>query len=227
VSGSECGLNGHTYTYENVLDPTCIVPGERKYTCSVCGDEYAETVPAVGHTHVFSILKEATCTTSGIGLYSCSSCGSEYTEEIPAMEHTPEVLEVVPSEYDENGALVSVGYTKYECTVCGTQYTVIDTVDIEEEGWFDWLGGLFKTLLSSIVNGLASGLEWLINKVIVTVTSWIIKAAEWVFSLFDGESLTTLFGWFSADNAVWNEAFEGETMFPTDATESTLEEVAA
>jgi len=227
VSGSECGLNGHTYTYENVLDPTCIVPGERKYTCSVCGDEYAETVPAVGHTHVFSILKEATCTTSGIGLYSCSSCGSEYTEEIPAMEHTPEVLEVVPSEYDENGALVSVGYTKYECTVCGTQYTVIDTVDIEEEGWFDWLGGLFKTLLSSIVNGLASGLEWLINKVIVTVTSWIIKAAEWVFSLFDGESLTTLFGWFSADNAVWNEAFEGEMMFPTDATESALEEVAA
>lgn len=220
VSGLPCALSGHSNTVEDIVPPTCTSGGQRKYTCSICGNEYIEDTPATEHPFTFSVITEATCTSPGLGVYTCATCGLQHTENIPALEHTPIVLEVVPSEYGEDGSLISVGYTKYECTECGAQYTVTDTVDIEEEGWFSWLGSLFKTLLSSIVNGLASGLEWLINKVIVTVTSWIIKAVEWVFGLFSGDHLTTLFGWFNDNNAFWNSEFAGETMFST-------EEVAA
>ena len=172
ASGSECGLNGHSYTYETVKDPTCIAAGERKYTCSVCGDEYAENVPAAGHTHVFSILKAATCTAAGIGLYSCSSCGSEYTESIPATNHTGVLLETVPSEFDENGVLISRGYSLFECSVCGTQYTVQDEISTDDGGWLSFISDLLKSFLKTIVTALGSGLSKLFSA-IADFFSWI------------------------------------------------------
>lgn len=172
MSGSECGLNGHSYTYETVKEPTCSTMGERRYTCSVCGDEYAENIPASGHTHVFSVLKEPTCTSAGIGVYSCSSCGSEYTETIPATDHTGQLLETVPSQFDENGVLISVGYSVYECSVCGTQYTVQDEIPVEDEGWFSFIGDLLKSFLKTIVTALAGGLSKLFSAV-ADLFSWI------------------------------------------------------
>lgn len=172
ASGSECGLNGHSYTYENVKDPTCTTMGERKYTCSVCGDQYAENVPASGHTHVFSILKEATCTAAGIGVYSCSTCGSEYTEPIPATNHTGVLLETVPSEFDENGVLISLGYSVYECSVCGTQYTVQDEISTDDGDWFSFMGDLLKSFLKTIVTALGAGLSKLFSA-IADFFAWI------------------------------------------------------
>lgn len=190
ASGSECGLNGHSYTYENIKEPTCTAMGERKYTCSICGDEYAENVPSSGHTHVFSILKEATCTAAGIGLYSCSSCGSEYTESIPPTDHVSTLLETVPSEFDENGVLIALGYSVYECSVCGTQYTVNDEIPVEDEGWFSFIGDLLKSFLKSILTTLAAGLSKLFSA--------ITDLFGWLFGFLTETALTGIRNFFDA-----------------------------
>lgn len=213
VSGSECSLNGHSYTYETIKQETCTSTGERKYTCSVCGDEYAETVPAAEHPFTYTVAKPATCLSTGMGIYTCPDCGLQSTETIPKSGHSSVVIEVVPSEYDENGALISAGYTLYECTECGSQYTESEDVGVENESWFSWLGSLFKTFLSSIVNGLAAGLEWVIEEVLVTTVGWIIKVVEWVFGLFNGEHLTTLFNWFSFEHEAWANEFSDPALF--------------
>lgn len=206
---SECALNGHTYTYETVREATCTTPGERKYTCSVCGNEYAEEIPVIGHAYEYSIYQEPTCLESGIGIYTCSMCGDQYTEPIEPKGHTPEMIEYVPTEYDENGTAVSVGYTLYRCTVCGTEYKVNDEIDIKDESWFSWLASLFKKLISAIVNGLASGLEYLVENVIVTVTDLLVQFTRWSFGLLDVDSLTDWFNWFSDDNEYFANDFGG------------------
>lgn len=190
ASGSECGLNGHSYTYENIKEPTCTAMGERKYTCSVCGDQYAENVPASGHTHVFSILKEATCTAAGIGLYSCSSCGSEYTESIPATNHTGQLIETVPSEFDENGVLISRGYSVYECSVCGTQYTVQDEISTDDGDWFSFMGDLLKSFLKTIVTALGAGLSKLFSA--------IADFFSWIFGFLSETVLSGIKNFFNA-----------------------------
>lgn len=190
ASGSDCGLNGHSYTYETVKEPTCTTMGERKYTCSVCGDEYAENVPASGHTHVFSILKEATCTAAGIGVYSCSTCGSEYTEPIPATNHTGVLLETVSSEFDENGVLISRGYSVYECSVCGTQYTVQDEISTDDGDWFSFMGDLLKSFLKTIVTALGAGLSKLFSA--------IADFFSWIFSFLSETVLSGIKNFFDA-----------------------------
>nr|WP_325299519.1 hypothetical protein [uncultured Dysosmobacter sp.] len=209
VAQSECALNGHTYTYETVKEATCTTPGERKYTCSVCGNEYVEEIPVIGHAYEYSIYQEPTCLESGIGIYTCSMCGDQYTEPIEPKGHTPEMIEYVPTEYDENGTAVSVGYTLYRCTVCGTEYKVNDEIDIKDESWFSWLASLFKKLISAIVNGLASGLEYLVENVIVTVTDLLVQFTRWSFGLLDVDSLTDWFNWFSDDNEYFANDFGG------------------
>ena len=209
VAQSECALNGHTYTYETVKEATCTTPGERKYTCSVCGNEYAEEIPVIGHAYEYSIYQEPTCLESGIGIYTCSMCGDQYTKPIEPKGHTPEMIEYVPTEYDENGTAVSVGYTLYRCTVCGTEYKVNDEIDIKDESWFSWLASLFKKLISAIVNGLASGLEYLVENVIVTVTDLLVQFTRWSFGLLDVDSLTDWFNWFSDDNEYFANDFGG------------------
>lgn len=76
---SYCALNGHTYNYEISSEATCTSVGIGLYTCSVCGDQYTETIPMKAHTYNYSILQEATEISSGIGLY----------EEAPDFIETP------------------------------------------------------------------------------------------------------------------------------------------
>lgn len=84
VSQSECALNGHVNTVETLSEPTCIKPGERKYTCSVCGNEEIETIPELGHIWKYSVLREPENGNVGLGIYECQTCGTNYTEEISA-----------------------------------------------------------------------------------------------------------------------------------------------
>ena len=87
LSGSACALDGHSYTYEEIKTPTCTSAGERKYTCSVCGDQYAEEVPMTAHAYTYSVLKEPTCIDGGINVYTCSTCGNQVTEAVEALGH--------------------------------------------------------------------------------------------------------------------------------------------
>lgn len=186
VAQSECALNGHTYTYENVVEPTCTSPGERKYTCSVCGNEYAEEIPKLDHAYTYTVQQEPDCTTPGIWLYTCSLCGDQYTEQVDALGHDWLASETTPTSYalPEDAACPDCGGTDfdftldqasetYSCTCsCGAEWTEQAVVTygqttytcsrcgetyVESE---DPESGLF----ASIGNFIANGIGWVVDK---------------------------------------------------------------
>ena len=68
-------------------EPTCTVPGQTTYTCSLCGHTYTESIPATGHT--WTVLQSVTTeydqegnlVKQGYTLYQCSICGEQYKDE--------------------------------------------------------------------------------------------------------------------------------------------------
>ena len=183
TSGDDSELCNHVYTSETVTAPTCLDQGVRRYTCELCGHIRDEYIPAAGHAW--------------------------------------EVTESFETEVDADGDVIVLGYKVYTCSVCGETYKEYDDIgqpdepsgggSDEDEGWLSWLGGLFRTLISSIVNGLASGLEYLVDKVIVTVTDLIIQTIQWVMDLLNIDHLTGFFSWFSDGNEVFQEEFGQDT----------------
>ena len=248
VSGSECSLYGHSYTYETAVEPTCTTVGERKYICSVCGDEYAEDIPILEHVYeveqttaptctkagenlytctlcgnqytevvlptehayTYSVAKPATCYMEGTAMYTCGTCGNQFTEPIPMTEHVSEIVETVPTEYDEDGGVISYGYTIYKCTLCGEEYTISDAPDVEDEGWFSWLGNQFKKLASALFGGFAEGIEYLTGTVIKSVTDLGLGLVEWLFGLLDVDILDSWYAWLDDDNEYFNTEFGTE-----------------
>lgn len=166
VAQSECALNGHTYTYETVREPTCTAPGERKYTCSVCGNEYAEDIPALGHDwnmtesveNSYAIPEGTVCPDCGgtdfqtsldksTGTYTCTcnACGKKWKVE----------------------ADITVGHSTYTCSRCGE--TRSETADSES--------GLF----ASIGNFIANGIGWVTDKL-----SDLISSISGINDIFSG-----------------------------------------
>lgn len=197
VSQSACNINGHTYTYEDVSDPTCTTPGERKYTCSICGNEYAEEIPATGgHAYEYSIYQAATCTADGTGLYTCSTCGDQYTEPITATGHIDQILESVPTVYDEEGIVVSLGYTVYECTVCGDQRRVNDEIAEESQGLISGITSAIvsfaKAAWSAIASGIGklfSGFADLLGGIFGFFTDTVVGGVKSFFSTLSDDSI--------------------------------------
>lgn len=65
----------HQYTAETEREPSCILAGLRKYTCS-CGDFYTEMIPAPGHVASdWDVAAEATATKMGTEQRTCVVCG--------------------------------------------------------------------------------------------------------------------------------------------------------
>lgn len=193
VAQSECALNGHTYTYETVQEPTCTSSGERKYTCSVCGNEYAEEIPKLDHAYTYTVQQEPDCTTPGIWLYTCSLCGDQYTEQVDALGHDWLATENTPTSYalPEDAACPDCGSTDfdftldqvsetYSCTCsCGAEWTEQAVVTygqttytcsrcgesyVESE---DPDSGLF----ASIGNFIANGIDWIVDKLVQLIDS--------------------------------------------------------
>lgn len=118
------------------------------------------------HTYTSSVTTAPTCTASGLETFTCSQCGNTYTQRIAAMGHTWTVKQTVQTEYDESGNLVTQGFTIYQCSVCGEEYK--DTSgsgppsapsqeeEVTKEGFFGWLWGILKSLITSVVGGIVN-----------------------------------------------------------------------
>ena len=82
---------GHSWDGGTVTTAaTCTTAGVKTYTCSRCGDDRTETIPATGHTAVTLPAVAATCTTGGKTEGSqCSVCGATLTAQtdIAALGH--------------------------------------------------------------------------------------------------------------------------------------------
>lgn len=67
---------------------TCTEAGSHKKTCSKCGNELVEAIPALGHSWGSGTIHEATCTEGGYTDYECSTCHEhKHEDESSALGH--------------------------------------------------------------------------------------------------------------------------------------------
>ena len=82
-----CAHGGAKWTETKA--PTCTTKGEKKATCSTCGQALKETIPTVAHTYgEWGVITPATETEVGLKEHSCTACGAKETAEIPLVETT-------------------------------------------------------------------------------------------------------------------------------------------
>lgn len=111
----------HDYTDKVTKEPTTESEGIRTYTCSLCGNEYTESIPKLPeethqHSYTESVTKEPTCKDTGIRTYTCS-CGDSYTETIAAPGHHYLGRET------KKPTTTAEGVMTYTCDHCGDTYT--------------------------------------------------------------------------------------------------------
>ena len=107
---------GHNYSSRISRRATCEEDGEKTFTCSICGNSYVESIPAIGHNYsIKGATVEATCTEAGYTVYYCSNCGNSKREAIPMLDHNY-ILTVVESTCS------AMGYTEHKCNICGDSY---------------------------------------------------------------------------------------------------------
>lgn len=106
----------HQYKLISQTSSTCTATGTKKYTCSICGKSYSETIPAKGHTVVTVAGKAATCTSAGLTDGSkCSVCGAviKAQQTIPAKGHSYGNWTVTKA-----ATCTSAGTESRTCSVC-------------------------------------------------------------------------------------------------------------
>ena len=110
--------NGHKWDEGRIVkEATCIITGEKIYTCNICEETKTENIPKINHTVVIDKEVSATCTKSGLteGKH-CSICGEvlKKQEVIKAIGHKSDngTITVQPTE-------AKAGVKTYKCTVCG------------------------------------------------------------------------------------------------------------
>ncbi len=84
-------VNACEHDYQGVVttEPTCTEPGERLFTCTICGDNYTETIPHREHDYQVTVTAP-TCVEAGYTTHQCQYCADKYVDEpVPATsEHT-------------------------------------------------------------------------------------------------------------------------------------------
>ena len=115
---AEPGCTTHTYgDWVITKSPTCIAEGSKKRTCTVCGVEKVETIPATGeHTYGdWVITKSPTCIAEGSKKRTCTVCGVKQVEKTP-IEHTyGDWVITKPATCTVSGSQTRT------CTVCGAK----------------------------------------------------------------------------------------------------------
>ena len=153
---------------------------------------------------------EATCILAGSVTYTCSKCGANKTESIAKLGHTWEVKTTVQTSYDEEGNIVTQGYTIYKCSVCGEEYKdtagtgppATESPDDSggDGGWFSELlkkiGEFFGTTIGGLLELVGTIISKVLDSLITLVTNTIARLKELVnlFGSFS-ESMGTLWSW--------------------------------
>ena len=122
--------HGHSWSTTITKQPTCTVNGEKKHTCSSCGNSYTETIAASGAHNYVSKVVNPTCTSQGYTNHTCSVCGSGYNDTYTnALGHSYIDIVVPPN-------CTVGGYTTHKCSVCSDSYndTYTNAIDHVYDG---------------------------------------------------------------------------------------------
>ena len=108
---------------EIITKATCTEEGEKKFTCSICGDEKTEKVSATGHQHTeIRNKKEATCKETGYsGDTWCKDCGKKILsgQTIAKTEnHSWDAGKVTTK-----ATCTEEGEKTFTCSICGDKKT--------------------------------------------------------------------------------------------------------
>ena len=108
---------------EIITEATCTEEGEKKFTCSICGDEKTEKVSATGHQHTeIRNKKEATCKEEGYsGDTWCKDCGKKILsgQAIAKTEnHSWDAGKVTTK-----ATCTEEGEKTFTCSICGDEKT--------------------------------------------------------------------------------------------------------
>ena len=108
---------------EIITEATCTEEGEKKFTCSICGDEKTEKVSATGHQHTeIRNKKEATCKETGYsGDTWCKDCGKKILsgQTIAKTEnHSWDAGKVTIK-----ATCTEEGEKTFTCSICGDEKT--------------------------------------------------------------------------------------------------------
>lgn len=158
--------------------------------------------PSGSHTHNYTsaVTREATCTTAGIETFTCSECGNSYTKSIAALGHDWTIKEQIPTAYDDNGEIVTQGYTVYKCSRCGEEYKSTDGKPPESGGNS---GSSLWDKIGQLLGTVGGGLLGLIGQFFAAIFDALISLAEMV-----NEKLSTILemvlGWFEQFPALFS-----------------------
>ena len=142
------------------------------------GDSGNVTPENCAHEYTWDLTTQAGCVSPGVKTFTCSKCGYSYSENYPAHGHTWEIIKQIPTTYDEDGNLLTEGYTIYQCISCNEQYKDADgagppadsgsgsgSSDSGGGGLLDWitdiLGDGLKKLFESLINGLTKTIDFI------------------------------------------------------------------
>ena len=108
---------------EIITEATCTEEGEKKFTCSICGDEKTEKVSATGHQHTeIRNKKEATCKETGYsGDTWCKDCGKKILSG-------QTIAKTENHSWDAGKVTTKATYTEegektFTCSICGDKKT--------------------------------------------------------------------------------------------------------
>ena len=155
---------------------------------------------------------EPTCILPGSIAYTCSKCGASKTESTAKLGHTWEVKTSVQTSYDEEGNIVTEGYTIYKCSLCGEEYKDTegtgppssgasdDDEDEEEQGFLGWLGSKLGQLFGSLGEGIINLLQATLGKVLdglINLVNMVFEKLAQIVDLFGGfgDALGVLWTW--------------------------------
>lgn len=84
--GAQTAASGHSYgDWTIITGAECETVGERTHTCTACGNEEKEEIPATGHKYT-GVITAPTYTSEGYTTYTCENCGdsykADYTEKL-------------------------------------------------------------------------------------------------------------------------------------------------
>ncbi len=107
-NGSAIPMIEHTYGEWTVTKaPTCLAAGEKTSSCTVCGKEFTEEVPATGHKFgEWTVVKDATEDEEGLKEHTCTVCGEKETEvilKLTAQENTETAASTTKAPSSTNG----------------------------------------------------------------------------------------------------------------------------
>ena len=176
----EPGCTTHTYgDWVITKNATCVAEGSKKRTCTVCGVEEVETIPATGvHTYgEWKVTKQATCTADGTKTKTCTGCGATQSQVIAKLGHSfvngkcsvcGETLIIGANinyhEYvSESGGTVSASYTSTKTTRGSTNSSDSDaTYSVVNNSGIQWIvlgeeNGQIKITTKNIVQPTSGG----------------------------------------------------------------------